>query len=151
MFYVCGMDKDIKQELSRRKGNRRPSVNYVRNHYVFVSLYDYEVKEVIYSRYGVKPYLFEVLLFSYLCSSLTDQPYFTTTMVYKVMKRKSDRTIRRDLEYLITLGYIDKVKSKGWGVAARYSLNGSALKLLRFYSYTMNRTIQEQDLSYVLE
>lgn len=151
MLYVCAVDKDVELELRSKRAGRKPSVNYITSHYVFVSLYDYEVKAIIFDRYGIKGYLFEVLLFSFLCSTLTPQPYFTTTMVYNLMKRKSDRTIRRDLDYLITLGYIDKVKSKGWGTAARYSCNGSTLKLLRFYSYTMNRVIKEKDLSYVIE
>jgi len=145
------MDETVRKELSRRKAGRKPSINYIREHYVFISLYDYEVKKKIKELYNVDERLIELLLFCWLCSSLTPQPYFTTTMVYKLMKRKSDRTIRRDLDYLTTLGYLDKVKSKGWGTAARYSCNGSTLKLLKFYSSTMNKTIQETDLSYVLE
>lgn len=150
-MYVCAMDETVVNELRSRKRGRKPSINYLRNHYVFLTLYDYDVKKKIEEVYNVDSYLFEVLLMCFLCSSVTDQPYFTTTMVHRLLPRKHNTNVNRNLKRLVELGYLDKVRSKGWGAASRYSCNGSTLKLLRFYSFTMNRLIKERDLSYVIE
>lgn len=145
------MDELIRKELSRRKAGRKPSTNYMREHYVFIRLYDYEVKKRIKEVYGVEGYLFDVLMFCFLCSSVTPQPFFTSTMVSKLLPRKDITNVNRNLKRLVSLGYLDRVRSKGWGTAARYSCNGSTLKLLKFYSSTMNRTILETDLKYIIE
>lgn len=145
------MDETVKQELSRRKAGRKPSINYMREHYVFIRLYDYEVKKKVFELYKVEGYLFDVLMFSFLCASLSEQNYFTATMVYKLLPRKHNTNVNRNLKRLVELGFLDRVRSKGWGTAARYTCNGSTLRLLKFYSYTMNKVIQNKDLSYVIE
>ena len=145
------MDKDVLHEIRVKKKGRKPSINYMREHYVFIRLYDYEVKKKVFELYKVEGYLFDVLMFSFLCASLSEHNYFTATMVYKLLPRKHNTNVNRNLNRLVEVGFLDRVRSKGWGTAARYTCNGSTLRLLKFYSYTMNKVIQNKDLSYVIE